>query len=294
MSLNIFNKKYNRVIILGSSGFVGSSLIKSLKISKINHIGYSSKDINLLNIKDLILLKKNLKPDDTIVFISAIAPCTSKEMYNSNISMLKNFSSILFRNIVKHIIYISSDAVYSDNNNFIRENDKKYPDNFHGKMHVERENIFSEICKINSISLSIIRPTLIYGSEDTHNGYGPNQFIRSILAGNEISLFGKGEERRDHIYIDDVIQIIQKCLVNETIGSFTAATGKVISFFDIAKIIYKYKNLSIENIIYKDRNGPMPHNGYRAFDISKLYKDFSNIDITPIDTGIIKMIKLLQ
>ena len=30
----------------------------------------------------------------------------------------------------------------------------------------------------NNIQLSIIRPTLIYGNKDPHNGYGPNQFFR--------------------------------------------------------------------------------------------------------------------
>ena len=77
-------------------------------------------------------------------------------------------------------------------------------------MHLKRENIFKKIGK----KLTIIRPTLVYGPNDPHNGYGPNKFIRDAKKGNCINLFGKGEERRDHIFINDltfmVYQIINK------------------------------------------------------------------------------------
>ena len=37
-----------------------------------------------------------------------------------------------------------------------------------------RENIL----KLLNIKLCIVRPTLVYGANDPHNGYGPNKFIR--------------------------------------------------------------------------------------------------------------------
>ena len=58
----------------------------------------------------------------------------------------------------------------------------------------------------------ILRPTLIYGLEDTHNGYGPNQFLKKVKQKKVIKLFGKGEERRDHVFIDDVTKIIFECI----------------------------------------------------------------------------------
>jgi UDP-glucose 4-epimerase len=41
-----------------------------------------------------------------------------------------------------------------------------------------------------------VRSTLIYGEGDPHNGHGPNRFRRLAAAGQEIVLFGEGEERR--------------------------------------------------------------------------------------------------
>ena len=57
-----------------------------------------------------------------------------------------------------------------------------------------------------------MRPTLIYGKKDPHNGYGPNKFLRKISSNQNIDLFGKGEERRDHVYIEDVVEVILLCL----------------------------------------------------------------------------------
>ena len=47
-------------------------------------------------------------------------------------------------------------------------------------MHIKREEIITEYCDNRNINLTIIRPTLVYGPGDTHNGYGPNKFIRDL------------------------------------------------------------------------------------------------------------------
>ena len=76
-------------------------------------------------------------------------------------------------------------------------------------MHLIRENVLKNYF---NEKLCILRPTLIYGKKDPHNGYGPNKFLRKISSNQNIDLFGKGEERRDHVYIDDVTGVILLCL----------------------------------------------------------------------------------
>ena len=72
-----------------------------------------------------------------------------------------------------------------------------------------RENMI----KLLKVKFCIVRPTLVYGPNDPHNGYGPNQFIRLAQSNKNITLFGKGEERRDHIHIKDVGKVIYTCLL---------------------------------------------------------------------------------
>ena len=138
-------------------------------------------------------------------------------------------------------------------------------------MHLTREEIFA---KYISAPYLIVRPTLIYGLKDPHNGYGPNQFRRLIKEKININLFGKGEERRDHIHIDDVTNIIYQSLVNKTVGKINAVTGKIISFNEIASILKKKYKSNIK-IIFNKRIGKMPHNGFRSLDNSSVKKLFN-------------------
>ncbi len=73
----------------------------------------------------------------------------------------------------------------------------------------------------------MLRPTLIYGAADPHNGYGPNRFCRLAAAGEEIVLFGEGEERRDHVAVEDVAEIAFRVLMRRSRGVLNLATGDV-------------------------------------------------------------------
>tara|TARA_B100000686_G_scaffold204229_1_gene211072 strand:- start:28040 stop:28906 length:867 start_codon:yes stop_codon:yes gene_type:complete len=283
----------NKIIILGSSGFIGKAISDELRKTNKNFLGFSSTDINLLLEESILKLNNQLIEGDIVIFVSALAPCKDQEMYKKNIMMINNFFSLIELKKIKHFLYISSDAVYEDSKNLISENNKKSIDNFHAKMHVDREKIITSYCYNEDINLTIVRPTLVYGPGDTHNGYGPNKFIRDINSKKNIILFGKGEEKRDHIYICDLVNIIIEILEKNIYGSYTLATGKVISFYEIAKIVCNLKDISYDNIEFSERIGPMPHNGYRAFDISKIKSKISNFSFTDLDEALKISIKNL-
>ena len=189
-------------------------------------------------------------------------------MLNKNLEICMNVFKILKQKKINYLLYVSSDAVYSDTNKLISENSITKPDNLHGFMHLMRENIL----KLLKIKLCVVRPTLVYGTNDPHNGYGPNQFIRLAQSNKNIQLFGKGEEKRDHIHINDVGIAIYNLINRRYVGTVNLVSGNVISFFDIAK---KITNIYKVNLSFKKRKGPMPHNGYRAFNNNLLKKIFA-------------------
>ena len=111
------------------------------------------------------------------------------DMLEITLKCVKILQSIKDKKISK-IIYISSDAVYSDSFKKLNENSKTLPSSMHGMMHLTRELIL----RIYSKNLCVLRPTLVYGPGDTHKGYGPNNFFRISEKNKDIVLFGK--ERR--------------------------------------------------------------------------------------------------
>jgi len=149
-------------------------------------------------------------------------------------------------------------------------------------MHLAREiALWSDL----DVPMANLRPTLLYGRDDPHNGYGPNRFYRLAAGGNDIVLFGAGEERRDHVLIEDLADIVLRVLLYRSIGILNVATGEVHSFRTIADLISAASNGRVL-VEETPRIGPMPHNGYRPFDIAAMRSAFPDFDYVKIQDGL--------
>jgi nucleoside-diphosphate-sugar epimerase len=163
----------------------------------------------------------------------------------------------------------------------LTENSALAPGSYHGVMHLAREIMFEAEVKA---PLAILRPTLIYGARDPHNGYGPNQFRRKANSGQPIVLFGEGEERRDHVAVSDVAEIALRVLLHKSTGSLNVATGVVSSFHQVATTAVELSRKGV-TVTGSPRKGPMPHNGYRAFDASATRRAFPDFQYTSLMDG---------
>ncbi len=271
-----------RVVVIGAEGFVGAALVAQLAAAKISHLGLGRHEIDLLTTGAAELLAAQLRPGDVVVAAAARAPCRTMAMFIENMIIVKAIIDVLVRVPVSHVINVSSDAVYGDEPAPLTEHAPAAPESLHGAMHLAREIAFrSEI----PAPLAIVRPTLIYGASDPHNGYGPNRFRRQAARGEEILLFGEGEERRDHVLVDDVAALILRIALRRSTGTLNIATGETYSFRAIAEMVVEAarKPLTIKG---SPRHGPMPHNGYRPFDPAACHVAFPDFRYVSLPEGI--------
>lgn len=278
--------KPKRVVILGAKGFVGSTTVNRLRADDIEVIAIGREDIDLTDSDAAEQLVKQLRADDALVVISAKAPCKNHDMLLQNIQMIKPVCDALIKQPVQQVIYISSDAVYTDSMGKLNESSLAAPTSLHGAMHLAREQMLQSV--VSKEALTIFRPSLLYGLNDPHNGYGPNLFYRLALSDKAIELFGFGEEQRDHVYIEDVAELIYLCLTHRSYGILNITTGEVTSFAQIAELIRHVTNKPLD-IKFRPRSGAMPHNGYRAFDNAMCQQAFSNFQYTLLTDGLKKM-----
>lgn len=275
----------SRVIVLGAGGFVGGAVVTRLEADGTPVLRLGRATVDLLSDGAADALARRLAPEDALVVVSAAAPCKTTAMLADNVRMMNAVCQALVRSPVAHVVYISSDAVYADSPDPLTESSPVQPDNLHGMMHAARELMLRSVVK--DAPLAILRPSLLYGADDPHNGYGPNQFRRRAAAGEAILLFGEGEERRDHVLIDDVAEIVRLVLRYRSRGALNVATGEVASFRDIAETVAGQFASSV-TIGNRPRNGPMPHNGYRPFDIAACRAAFPAFRYTDLTKGIAK------
>ena len=271
-----------RVVILGAAGFVAGAVERRLRVKDAPILVLPRAALDLTNVNAADRLAGYLRPDDAILFAAAKAPVKNEEMLIENIRMGATVGAALRKAPVKHVVYISSDAVYADTDQPLTENSCAQPASVHGAMHLTREVMLSNLV---SGSLCILRPTLIYGVDDPHDGYGPNKFCRLAAAGKEIVLFGNGEERRDHVWVEDVAEVVVRVLLHQSIGCLNVATGKVHSFRDIAEHICLLSSREV-SIKTGTRVGLMPHNGYRAFDPAATAAAFPGFLYAAAETGL--------
>lgn len=249
-----------RVIVFGAAGFVGSHIIRNLPDDVYQVIPLSRKDCDFSNASCRPVIESLVKDGDIAVCAAAKAPAKNLDMLVENIAIISNIAEALKRRQLSYVLNIGSDAIYADSMDKLDESSLIAPLSAHGIMHGMREYILEKTLKA---PVGHLRPTLIYGEDDPHNGYGPNSFIRAAHANRKIELFGNGEEQRDHIFVGDVAKLAVAMIERKTNHAVNAVTGKTISFMEIAELIQK-SGQGVE-IHKKPRSGPMPHNGYRAF-----------------------------
>jgi nucleoside-diphosphate-sugar epimerase len=271
-----------RVVVFGAGGFVGGAIATRLERDGVPVLRLGRRDIDLLAADACDRLAGLLRAGDVLIAASAMAPCRTADMLRDNMILAAALVAAASSAALVQVVNISSDAVYADSARPLTEDSPKAPDSLHGAMHLAREIMFDSAI---TAPLVMLRPTLIYGVADPHNGYGPNRFFRLAAAGEPIVLFGKGEERRDHVLIDDVAELAARVIYHRSSGALNIATGRVTSFRDIADMVVGIAGTEVP-VVETPRTQPMPHNGYRAFATDACRAAFPDFRFTPIGEGL--------
>lgn len=280
--LNAESQPPRRVVVVGAGGFVGGAIASLLERQKVSVRRVTRRDVDLLMPEAAVKLGGMLEPGDSLVAASALAPCKNAQMLKDNIVLALAIVTAAKGANLAHFVNIGSDAIYADSIAPLTEASVTAPESMHGVMHLARETMVrSEV----SAPTAFLRPTLIYGEHDPHNSYGPNRFRRLAADGRPIVLFGEGEERRDHVSVDDVAELASRILFHRSVGILNAATGIVTSFHDIAHLAVRLAQTGT-TIQSSSRSGPMPHNGMRPFDASGTRDAFPDFRYTALAEGL--------
>ena len=281
----------SRVVVLGASGCVGRSIVGELRRLGVETLGLSSADLDLCGLDAMEALRRTMRSGDALVLVSALTPDRGRDVATlmRNLRMAEHVCAVLEQSPCAHLLYVSSDAVYEDFANPVRETSQCHPSTLHGLMHVTRERMLAHAAQGSKVPLACLRLCAVYGSGDTHGSYGPNRFLRSALTEGKITLFGNGEEKRDHVFTGDVGRLIAACLLRRSAGTVNLATGRAVSFLDVAESIARLngRTVVIERL---PRRAPITH---RHFDVTALRRAFPDFRTTPLEAGLTEALRAM-
>jgi nucleoside-diphosphate-sugar epimerase len=297
-----------RVVILGARGFLASHLRRRLEADGVNCRSVGSCEIDLTRPESAIPLSEVLDAADTVVMTSAITPEKGRDYrtYMLNVRMADTVCRALEARSCAHFVYLSSDAVYDAHKTPLDEDSTREPVDLYALTHTSREMMLGSVLTSRNIPFCLLRPTGIYGPGDTHGNYGPNRFVRSAVEEGLIVLYGRGEERRSHVYVDDAIALIVGAILRRSEGTLNLAAGSAVSYRDVAttvvgacrhavridylprtvKAIHRpYKPTQVFRFLYNlgRRIGPIVHRPYSVAAVRGAFPDFR---YTPLETGI--------
>lgn len=276
-----------RLVVLGATGFVGGHVADRARELGWEVLGLSSKDLDLTSPSGAEMLSEMLRDGDTIVHGAAVVPARNSVEVSQNLLMTQSVVDALLGHEIAQLVVVSSDAVYGSESGVVTELSVCSPDSMHGIMSLAREMMCSGV-KVPL--LTIVRPAPIYGVGDPHKSYGPNRFIGQMIEGGEITLFGEGASIRDHVFIDDVADVIVRAITAGKSGVMNITSGESISFAALAELVCQSGPLGSRVVSV----GSEPSPTFRNYDISNLVRLIPDFDPTPPAVGIRRVVDEIQ
>jgi nucleoside-diphosphate-sugar epimerase len=238
------------VKVIGGSGFVGSRLKTVLSDSVIlDKVLISGK--GYVDITKRETLGATVTESDSIVLLAAehrddVAPVS--RYYATNVQGTQNILDEMDRVGCKHLIFTSSVAVYGLNKVNPEENHPVDPFNHYGKSKWEAEKRIKAWYDKDPAgkSVTIIRPTVIFGEKNRGNVYN---LLKQIASGKFL-MIGKGENRKSMAYVGNVVTFIKHRLelAEEGYHVFNYVDKPDLTMNSLLRVIEKSLNKKIPSV----------------------------------------------
>lgn len=241
-----------RILIVGGTGFIGYHLAK--KCIKKNWIVTSlstkkpNKNRKLDKIKYLycdISKKKNLKKKlnknfDYVVNLGGHVEHSLKtKTFLSHYNGAKNLADLFIKTKIKSFIQIGSSAEYGALNSPHKEINITNPKSYYGKAKSMATNYLMKLNKKKKFPLTILRPYQVFGPKQDSNRLIP--FVIKNCLDDKTFPCSSGNQFRDFIFIEDIIEVILKCLNNKKSQGeiFNIGSGKPKRVREVISLIRK-------------------------------------------------------
>ena len=300
-----------KCLVTGAAGFIGSHLSE-----KLLHAGYQVVGIDCLTDYYSERIKKDnllsLMKSKGFQFVQADLCETNLDVLLNGVyyvfhqaaqagvraSWGKDFEIYTRNNIeatqkllekakdypLEKFVFASSSSVYGDVEKFpMNENDPVHPVSPYGVTKLASENLCVLYYKNFQVPTVSLRYFTVYGPRQRPD-MAFHKFIKAVMLGEEIVIYGDGEQTRDFTFFSDAIEAnYQAALKGKPGAVYNVGGGSKISVNQLFPILEKVTGKPVKVKYIEKQKGDVNHT---AADISKAQADLTYKPQVDIQTGL--------
>lgn len=297
-----------RILITGGAGFIGSNLVEylirngfkvkiidNLSTGKIDNLRGVAENIELRigDIADTIAYKDFFEGIDYVVHLAAVTS-VQKSLedpdltYKVNVEGTRNILEFSEKFKIKRFIFASSCSIYGDPKNLpVSEEAEFSPLSPYADSKVKGEKICFDYMK-KGLDIVILRFFNVFGpKQDAESPYSGviSRFIKKILNSENPIIYGDGEQTRDFVYVEDILNAIEKALTSKLANNrvFNIGSGQRHSVNQIFNILKEISSFNGRPEYMDRRKGEVRHT---LADISKAERELCWKPKISIDEGL--------
>lgn len=266
-----------KYLVTGGAGFIGSRLAHQLikngkKVVILDNFSTGKKEnvpheAELFegDINDKNLLSQALKGVDGCFHLAAVAS-VEESLKNWEKAHKTNMMGTicLLEELIKNktpLVFTSSAAVYGNPSHFpIQETFPTAPLSPYGLDKLNAEKHFELAAKHYGLPVTIFRLFNVFGPhQNSHSQYSGviTIFSNAIEKGEKVTIYGKGDQMRDFIFVDDVVQFLADAMEKNKNGFhlFNLCRGQGVTIEDLIFTFEKIYGTKVKKEYGKSRDG---------------------------------------
>jgi ADP-L-glycero-D-manno-heptose 6-epimerase len=244
-------------LVTGGAGFIGSNIAKrmaadghavvaadSFLSSHFSNLVEFAGDVLTLATPQDIASMVALGPFDVIIHqasLTGVVGSIGEDQSNQQIMMRNNVET--FRQLLDHavetgarVVWASSCSIYGRGPVPMKEDQPADPLNIYAFSKLTMERMAARYAEKLAHPIVGLRYSNVYGPGEDHKGKLASmihQLAKQMRAGKQPRIFSPGEQKRDFVYVDDVVQANLKAVAAKHSGVFNVGAGRSWSFNEV-------------------------------------------------------------
>lgn len=276
-----------RCVVTGCAGFIGSHLSEALIAQGHQVVGidcltdYYPRAVKLANLAVLrgspsfTLVEANLLDCDLEPLLEGVdylfhqaAQAGVRASWGQNFQVYTDNNVLATQRLLemakglplKRFVYASSSSIYGDARELpVTENASTQPVSPYGVTKLAAEHL----CHLYWVNYGVptvsLRYFTVYGPRQRPD-MGFHRFIRALLAGDEITIYGDGNQTRDFTFVSDAVAANLACMETNVAGQvFNVGGGSRVSVNRVLAILESISGLKARTRYIEDQKGDVRH-----------------------------------